>query len=140
MSSSPMPSPIGDNTYFTTLQEGSWLSEAEGQLNVDVIETDKHVIVRTAVAGVRSEEIDVSVTQDTVTIRGARQKTANAWERHGIVHVQECHWGKFSRSIVLPCHIRPDEAEAVLKDGILTITLQKIRADNRVTIIDETEW
>lgn len=116
-----------------------WFNEPEGQLGVDVIELDRDLIVRTAVAGVKNEDIDVSVTPDTITIRGERRPQETIFERHGTVHVQECHWGRFSRSVVLPCAVRPDEADAVLKDGVLTVTLRKAQMGNRLTIIDETQ-
>lgn len=124
----------------TTLQEQDrWLSDLEGQLSVDVLETDQHVIVRTPVAGVRREDLDVSVTPDTVTVRGERRKATETWDKKAIVHVQECHWGKFSRSVVLPAHIRTDEVKAALKDGILTVTLKKAQPGGSVPIIDESD-
>lgn len=130
---------LNDRDYFSALQGTAGFSDAEGQLSVDVIETDKDVIVRSAVAGVKADDIDVSVTDDTVTIRGERKRVGEAWERQGTVHVQECHWGAFSRSIVLPCHIRSDAADAVLKDGVLTLTLPKKQRGNRLTIIDDSD-
>ncbi len=133
-----MPVSARERDYFSAL-EGGWPSASEGQLSVDVIETDRDLIVRTAVAGVRAEDLDVSVTDDTVTIRGDRRTAGEAWERQGTVHVQECHWGAFSRSVVLPSHIRPDGADAVLKDGILVITLPKSQRSSRLTIIDDSE-
>lgn len=124
----------------SSLQEQDrWMSDLEGQLSVDVLETETHVIVRTPVAGVKRENLDVSVTPDTVTIRGERRKSQETWDRKAIVHVQECHWGKFSRSVVLPAHIRTDEVKAALKDGILTVTLKKAQAGGSVPIIDESE-
>ncbi len=134
-----MPLLQNDQSYFTALEGDQWLADAEGQLSVDVLETDRHVVVRTAVAGVKGDDLDVSVTQDTVTIRGERRCPDNPWLRHAQAHAQECHWGRFSRSVVLPCHIRPDETDAVLKDGVLTVTMPKARTGNRITIIDESE-
>lgn len=130
---------LHDHDYFGALETASWPSDSEGRLNVDVIETDRALIVRTAVAGVKSEQLDVSVSEDTVTIRGTRQEPQTVFERQGVVHARECHWGAFSRSIVLPCHVRPDESDAVLKDGILTVTLQKAQRGGRLSIIDETD-
>lgn len=131
-----MPSGILHNSNIETLP---WFNEPEGQLGVDVIELDRELIVRTVVAGVKSDDLEVTVTPDTITIRGERRAQESIWERQGTIHVQECHWGRFSRSIVLPCAVRPDEADAVLKDGVLTITVRKAQTGNRLTIIDETE-
>ncbi len=124
----------------TTLQDQDrWMADLEGQLSVDVLETDRDVIVRTPVAGVKREDIDVSVTPDTVTIRGERRLTRESTDRKAVVHVQECHWGKFSRSVVLPAHIRTDEVKAALKDGVLTVTLRKAQPGGSVPIIDESD-
>lgn len=123
---------------FPSISTEPWLSPLEGQLSVDVIETDKDVIVRSAIAGVKAEDLDVNVTQDTMTIRGKRENSCHA-EETGTIHVQECYWGNFSRSIVLPCHVRPDEAEAMIKNGILTVTVKKAHASPRLTIIEEND-
>ena len=134
-----MPSLLRDQDYFQALEQAASPKTAEGQLHVDVIETNRDVIVRTAVAGVKGDDIDVGVTEDTVTIRGERREPDCTWGQQGIVHVQECHWGAFSRSVILPCRVRPEEADAVLKDGVLTITLGKQQHSGRLTIIDDSE-
>ncbi|HLD18329.1 MAG TPA: Hsp20/alpha crystallin family protein [Patescibacteria group bacterium] len=108
-----------------TLSDEHWLPEQEGQLSVDVLEDLRHLYVRTAIAGVRAEDLDISVTHDTVTIRGRRVYEGVPETGQAEVHVQECHWGPFSRSIVLPVSVHAEEADAVLKKGILTITLPK---------------
>lgn len=123
---------------YPSISTEPWLSPLEGQLSVDVIETDKDVIVRSAIAGVKAEDLDVNVTQDTMTIRGKRENSCRA-EKTGTIHVQECYWGNFSRSIVLPCHVRTEEAEAVIKNGILTVTVKKTHASPRLTIIEEND-
>ncbi|SRR3989338_8854752 len=116
-----------------------WLSPLEGQLSVDVLETEQNIIIRSAIAGVKAEDLDINVTQDTVTIHGKREEGCHASDAE-TAHVQECYWGNFSRSIVLPCHIRPDEAEAMIKNGILTITLKKARTLSRLTVIEEKDF
>lgn len=123
---------------YPSISTEPWLSPLEGQLSVDVIETDKDIIMRSAIAGVKAEDLDVNVTQDTITIRGKRENSCRA-EETGTVHVQECYWGNFSRSIVLPCHVRPDEAGAVIKNGILTVTVKKAKASPRLTILEEND-
>ncbi len=121
--------------YFTQLSQHQWLSESEGQLSIDVIETPDHIVIRSAIAGVSAENLDISVTQDTVTVRGTRSHGCEE-SKNETVHVRECYWGSFSRSVVLPCHVVPDSADATLKNGILTVTLRKTEIRSRVSVID----
>lgn len=129
-----MNAPVKHQDYLASLAHDGWLREDEGQLSVDVIETEKEIIIRSAIAGVCAEDLDISVTSDTITIRGSRMEDCNEHDE-GIVHVKECYWGKFSRSIVLPHHVLPEEADAVLKNGILTITLQKAEMSSHIPVI-----
>lgn len=128
MSFDPKPS----NPTFLNSQ---WLSVSEGQLSLDVHETPSHLIVRSAIAGVRTTDLEITLTEDTLTIRGTRhheQKT----QRHERTHIQECHWGAFSRSVILPSHIDPSHVQATLKRGILTIVMKKIEMEKNVPVID----
>lgn len=112
-----------------------WPEVAEGQLSVDIFETENQLIIQSAIAGVTAKELNLYVNADMVTIRGSRQRdgrTATA-----TVHYEECFWGAFSRTIVLPSHIRPAEAEAELKDGVLTITLPKEHKGGETVSITE---
>jgi len=127
-----------DAEFFSQLANQNWFSDTEGQLSVDVIETSGEIIIRSTIAGVSSENLDVSVTTDTVTIRGTRSHGCEELENQ-TAHVQECYWGAFSRSIVLPCHIRPEESDATLKNGILTISLKKVEMRSRVSVIELDE-
>lgn len=112
-----------------------WLSVPEGQLAIDVIESPTHLIVRSAIAGIRAEDLEVTLTEDTLTIRGSRHHDAKQFHNEQ-VHLQECHWGNFSRSVILPAHVDPDHVEAQFKRGILTITMKKTDTDHRVSILD----
>lgn len=98
-----------------------------GQLAVDVYETKEKLIVKGRVAGVNKSDLDVSISDNTLTIRG----TLNAGEEEGVENyfLQECYWGEFSRSIVLPVPVKEDEIEANLKDGVLTIGFAKVKQD-----------
>jgi HSP20 family protein len=88
------------------------------------------------VAGTNAEDLDITVTHDTVTIRGRRHHACDHWES-ATVHLEECFWGAFSRSIVLPNHVRPEVADAVIKNGILTITIPKTEAAKDLEVF---EW
>ena len=98
-----------------------------GQLAVDVYETREKLIVKARTAGVNKSELDVSIADNTLSIRG----TLSAGEESGVENyfVQECYWGEFSRSIALPVPVKEDEIEAVLKDGVLTISFTKVKQD-----------
>lgn len=114
--------------------EFSWESH-EGQLAVDCIETPKEIIIRSAIAGVKQEDLEIHVAEDLVTIRGERQ--LDRLPPHSTVHYSECFWGAFSRSIVLPCRVKTDEADAVLKHGILTITIPKAYGDMKLAVRED---
>jgi HSP20 family protein len=98
-----------------------------GQLAVDVYETKEKLMVKGRVAGVNKSELDVSISDNTLTVRG----TLSAGNEDGVENyfLQECYWGEFSRSIVLPVPVKEDEIEAVLKDGVLTISFSKVKQD-----------
>jgi HSP20 family protein len=103
---------------------GEWLPESEGQLTIDVYQTPTHIVIKSTIAGVKSEDLDITITNDMVTIRGQRQKDEEIKTED--YYYQECYWGTFSRSVILPVDVQADEAEANLKNGILTIRLPKI--------------
>lgn len=98
--------------------------ESEGQLTIDVYQTPHHFIIESTIAGVKPEDLDVDITSEAVTIRGRREKEEKIKEDDYIY--QECYWGRFSRSIILPQEIDPEGAEASLKNGILVIKLPKL--------------
>lgn len=105
-----------------------------GQLAVDVYETDEKLIVKARTAGVNKEDLDVSISDGILTISGTLSSgddtDATNW------HIQECYWGEFSRTLALPVAVKEDEVEAVLKDGVLTISFNKIKQEQakKITI------
>lgn len=115
-----------NNVKPKTLQEpdGDWLPESEGQLTIDVYQTPNHIIIKSTIAGVAPEDLDITITNDMVTIRGKREKDEEIKTED--YYYQECYWGAFSRSVILPTDVQSDEAEASLKNGILTIKLPKV--------------
>lgn len=96
----------------------------DGELSVDVYQTPTHIIIKAMIAGVRPEDLDVSITRDMVTIRGKREQHAEG--QNGDFFFQELYWGSFSRTIVLPQEIDLEEAEASEKHGLLIIRLPKL--------------
>lgn len=98
-------------------------AEQEGQLTVDVFQDDQNIIIQSTIAGVSPDDLDVSITNDMVTIRGERRRMYSVDPDD--YFYQECYWGAFSRSIILPVEIDADRAEAKIKNGILTIRIPK---------------
>lgn len=99
-----------------------------GQLAVDVYETKERLVVKARTAGVNKNDLDVSISDNTLSIRG----TLSAGNEEDVENyfVQECYWGEFSRSIALPVPVKEDEIEAMLKDGVLTISFTKLKQDS----------
>lgn len=100
-----------------------WMSDFEGQLNIDMYQTKDNVIIKSTIAGVRPEDIDITVANDMVTIKGSRKKEEQIAQDD--YFYQECYWGNFSRSVIIPVDIESEEIEADLKDGILTVIIPK---------------
>ena len=112
-----------------TPQPDEWDEEENvpGQLAVDVYETKERLVVKARTAGVNKHDLDVSISDNTLTIRG----TLSAGNEDDVENyfLQECYWGEFSRSIALPVPVKEEEIEAVLKDGVLTISFGKVKQD-----------
>jgi len=98
-----------------------------GQLAVDVYETKEKVVVKARTAGVNKSELDLSISDNQLTIKG----TLSAGNEEGVENyfLQECYWGEFSRTILLPVPVKEDDIDAVLKDGVLTISFTKVKQD-----------
>jgi len=96
----------------------------EGQLAIDVYETPKEIIIKSTIAGVKPEDLDVGIEDNTVNIRGSRHNEEKV--KGEDYFYQECYWGTFSRSVILPTEVDGNKAQASLKDGILTVRLPKI--------------
>ena len=113
-------------------QSEEWINEEEfeGQLAVDVYQTKDKIIVKAPIAGVKPEDIDVAISEDVVTIRGDR-KDEFAVEKDNY-YVQECFWGSFIRSVILPASTVAEKADASLKDGVLTIQIPKVVQEDKV--------
>ena len=90
-------------------------------------QTPDEIVVESTIAGIKGDDIDVDVTSERVTTRGERSKEVTVAD--GDYFYQECFWGKFSRSVILPQEIDPDKAHSVLKNGVLTVTLPKLHRD-----------
>ena len=96
----------------------------EGELAVDVYQTDDTIVIQAMVAGVPLENLSVSVTREMVTIKGRRTAPAGI-DAESYFH-QELYWGAFSRTILLPAEVETDGVEATERRGLLTLKLPKI--------------
>ncbi len=115
-------------------EEKDWVEEnnEEGQLTIDVYQTNDDIVVQTMVAGVRPEDLDITITRDMVTIKGSREKT-NATSEENYFY-KELYWGSFSRTVLLPQEIDPEATEATEKNGLLTLRLPKIDKEKKRNI------
>lgn len=106
--------------------ESEWIEESaeEGQLTVDVFQTANDIVIKTIVAGVRPEDLDISISRDMVTIKGKREEAREVTE-DDYFH-RELYWGSFSRTVLLPEEVDVEAAEATEKHGLLSIRLPKI--------------
>lgn len=116
------PTPIAVDNESEILSSFSD-EEVEGQLTVDVYQDKDNVIVQSTVAGVSPDDLEVNITNESITVRGRREKMEKIEEKN--YFYQECFWGKFSRSIILPVEVNPEDSTAVLKNGVLTVTMPK---------------
>ena len=119
---------IKDSVDFEEPKETKWL-ESEGQLVVDVYETDGDIVIQSAIAGISPDDLDISIENDVVNIRGKREKTIEKHDRN--YFYSECYWGYFSREIILPKEVDAQKAEASMKNGILTIRIPKSEKENK---------
>lgn len=106
--------------------DNNWMKEEaeEGELAVDVFQTPAEIVVKAMIGGVRPEDLNITITREMVTIKGKREEaeTVNGPD----YFQQELYWGSFSKTILLPSEVEPEEAEAVERHGLLTIRLPKV--------------
>ncbi len=104
--------------------EDRWVpEELEGQLSVDVFQKGHSIVVKSTIAGVEPEDLEVFLNRDMLTIKGKRMHAEKVTTKD--YFIKECYWGKFSRTIILPSDVKTEDAKAKLKDGVLTITMPK---------------
>src|SRR3989344_6411351 len=109
----------------------------EGELALDLYETENAMIIKAPLAGVAADDLEIALHQDMLTIRGLREH--KDIPHNAKVLTTECFWGKFSRSVILPHHSISDKVQAELKNGLLTITLPKAANANTKIPIHEMD-
>jgi len=111
--------------------EEKWF-ESEGQLAIDVYQTNKDLVIQSAIAGVKPENLDITMEKDILTIRGSREKP---YKENGDYFSQECFWGLFSREIILPAEVDPNRVKAEIRNGVLTIRIPKTLREKKRKIV-----
>jgi HSP20 family protein len=136
---------ILENTKNTNAEVGAskisstdfkeWITEGveEGKLAVDVAQNDTHIFVISTMAGARPDKIEVVVHNDLLTIRGTRCSPLEN-EKEIDYYYNECFWGTFSRTIVLPVNVKGDLSHAKFQNGVLLISIPKQKIDNKISI------
>lgn len=126
---------INDSEERVSLEKGNeWMEEesGDGQLTVDVYQSPAEIIIKAMTAGVRPEDLDITITRDMVVIKGKRESDKTVTDEN--YFFRELYWGSFSRTIMLPQEIEPEEAEAVEKHGLLIIKLPKINKNRQTKL------
>lgn len=114
------------------IQDEEWL-ETEGELIVDVYQENNKVVIEAPVAGIKIEDLDIEIENDTIQIKGKRSKTHKVDQKN--YFLQECYWGSFSKEIILPFEVNGSKADATIKQGILIIKIPKKRSRSSSTKI-----
>lgn len=114
-------------------REGEVAAPFEGKMpSVDVIDRDKDILVKAELPGVDKKDIDVSVTNNTVTIKGSTSKEQK--EEKGDYYRCETSSGSYSRTLSLPADVNEDKVKAKYKDGVLELTMPKLHETKRQSI------
>ena len=102
------------------------IKEEFGQLPIDILENEKEILIITPIAGVDLDKTEIILTNDVLTIRGERQTDLSKFSfKKNDYYAQECFWGKFSRSVILPANVDDQKIEATQKDHVLYIRIPK---------------
>ncbi|HOX30240.1 MAG TPA: Hsp20/alpha crystallin family protein [Candidatus Paceibacterota bacterium] len=113
-------------------ENSEWL-ETEGQLGIDMYQTENDLVVQAAIAGIKTEDLDVLIEDDVLTIKGKRN---NPYRIDSADYfIQECYWGAFSRRIILPVEVDASKTDAQMRDGILTIRIPKLQKESKKRIV-----
>lgn len=112
----------------------TWNEEpaGEGELSLDVFQTPDDIIVRTMIPGVRKDDMDISISRDSITIKGSRKEDKIISDQDYVV--RELYWGTFSRTVQFPHEVDIEHAEATENQGMLTIKLPRIDKERQTKL------
>ncbi|MFA6215670.1 MAG: Hsp20/alpha crystallin family protein [Patescibacteria group bacterium] len=115
------------------LSQAGWLADGDdGQLLLDVFQDIDNIYIKSTIAGVKPEDLQISLNNDMLTIRGTRKHEDEVEDKE--YFYKECYWGSFSRSLILPAEVKSDKISATLKNGVLTVVLPKIQRKRNIEI------
>lgn len=119
---------------LSSKKDANWIEEdtEEAELTVDVYQTSNDIVVQTMIAGVKPEDMELTIARDMISIKGKREESRIIEDNN--YFTKELYWGSFSRTILLPQEIDPEEAEATEKHGLLTIKLPKLDKEKKTNI------
>ena len=112
----------------------NWIEEEndEAELSIDVFQTPTEIVIQTMVAGVKPDDLELSISRDMITIRGKREESRTIDEDN--YFSKELYWGKFSRTISLPAEVDPEEVEATERHGLVTIKIKKVDKEKKNSV------
>jgi len=109
-----------------------WISlDSEARLSIDLYETEQDIVIQSTIAGVKAKDLDISVEDEMLTIRGKRQKQEHEDPSERKYLYQECYWGAFTRKIILPEEVDASKIKAVIEEGVLTLRIPKIKKEEK---------
>ncbi len=121
-----------DNSKLKETNDWLPLGSHEGQLSLDIYQTDKDLIIKSTIAGANPNDIQIYLKNDLLTIRGKRNLPADVTDANFLF--RECYWGPFSRSIILPVEVQADKIKASMDNGVLTVVLPKAPQAKQIII------
>lgn len=113
-----------ENELLETQDMPPYEDDIDGELAVDVYDDGDALYLKTMTAGVRKEDLEITLSRERITLRGSRYNDESPSDEHFIL--QELYWGTFARTIDLPEEIDIDHAEATEEYGLLTLRLPKV--------------
>ncbi|MDD4151889.1 MAG: Hsp20/alpha crystallin family protein [Candidatus Gracilibacteria bacterium] len=110
-----------------------------GQVALDIIEAEDEIIIIAPIAGVRLENIDLSLNKTVLTIKGRREKPEEFFIENGILRNSECFWGEFVRNVILPENLAMNKIKAYMQENVLVINIPKLKFDSKNIKIDRID-
>ena len=112
-----------------------WISsDSEARLSIDLYETEQDIVIQSTIAGVKAKDLDISIEDEMLTIKGKRQKQEHEDSSEKKYLYQECYWGAFTRKIMLPEEVDALKIKAVIEEGVLTLRIPKIKKEEKKKI------
>lgn len=113
-------------------EKEEWISsqKKEAKLSIDLYETEVNLVVQSTISGVKAKDLDISVENEMLIIKGLRERPQKELSEREYLY-QECYWGNFSRKVTLPEEVDPSKIKASMDDGVLTITIPKVKREEK---------